>query len=416
MKILITTDTYEPMINGVVESVKNLKRELSMRGHDVRILALSDDLHSKVIGDVYYIKSFDIYVYPKARGTIPIERYCRKMIEKWKPDIIHSQTEFFTLTVAKRIALDLDIPIIHTYHTMYEYYTEYLFKTDKVGKSAAKFLTKHALAYVDAVIAPTEKVKEVLEKYKIHQPISVIPTGIDLSGFKNTKNVDFSKINSLKNKYKITDKEKVMITVGRIGAEKNLDEILDNLTVFTQTHKDFVWLIVGDGPYLPTLKSRVLRLNLEKYVKFAGMISHEEVPLYYRMSDLYVNASISETQGLTYIEALSSDLPILCRKDSCLDEIMCEGENGFYFSNQNEFLEKLDKIMQDEKLRSNMSENASKSAEKYSAAEFAKNVEKAYLETLRAYHIKRRIKANTLKGKTAGALRHIKMAVKNKIY
>ena len=271
MKILITTDTYEPMINGVVESVKNLKRELSMRGHDVRILALSDDLHSKVIGDVYYIKSFDIYVYPKARGTIPIERYCRKMIEKWKPDIIHSQTEFFTLTVAKRIAFDLDIPIIHTYHTMYEYYTEYLFKTDKVGKSAAKFLTKHALAYVDAVIAPTEKVKEVLEKYKIHQPISVIPTGIDLSGFKNTKNVDFSKINSLKNKYKITDKEKVMITVGRIGAEKNLDEILDNLTVFTQTHKDFVWLIVGDGPYLPTLKSRVLRLNLEKYVKFTSV-------------------------------------------------------------------------------------------------------------------------------------------------
>ena len=142
MKVLITTDTFTPTISGVVTSVINLNKELVRMGHDVRILTLSHGNYSSKQDNVYYIKSFGVNVYPNMRATVSFnDKYLKEILE-WGPDIIHSQCEFFSFVFAKRISKKLNIPIVHTYHTMYEHYTEYVLKNKTVGKKLVSAFSK----------------------------------------------------------------------------------------------------------------------------------------------------------------------------------------------------------------------------------------------------------------------------------
>ena len=121
MKILITSDWYLPAVNGVVTSVKNLRRELEARGHEVRVLTLSQNRHSCRKDGVTCLGSVAAgLIYPGARlRTALAGKWVREIVE-WGPDVVHSQCEFSTFFLARRIAEELDIPLVHTYHTVYE--------------------------------------------------------------------------------------------------------------------------------------------------------------------------------------------------------------------------------------------------------------------------------------------------------
>ena len=135
MKVLITTDWYYPVINGVVTSVQTLAAELKKRGNEVRILTLSRNHQSYREGGVYYAGSVGAgRIYPQARLKLPVSGKCIKELILWKPDIIHSQCEFSTFLMAKKIAKELQIPIVHTYHTVYEDYTHYFSPRKKWGE------------------------------------------------------------------------------------------------------------------------------------------------------------------------------------------------------------------------------------------------------------------------------------------
>lgn len=383
MRVLITTDTYLPAINGVVTSVDTLYRELKERGHDVRILTLSENIHTKKQDDVYYLRSFRVYVYPGVRGTVPIERTFRKEIERWKPDIIHTQTEFFTMVIAKKIAYDLNIPVIHTYHTMYEHYTRYLLKVDFIGKKSAKLLTKETLRTVDALIAPTGKVETTLRNYRMEQPIYVIPTGIPMEKIRRPFSEEEKQ--ELKRELNIPKEKKIIASIGRVGLEKNLDEIADYFIYLSRKHNDIVWLIGGDGPYRKELQSRIARLHLSDSVIFTGMIAPDEIYRYYKLADVFVSASISETQGLTYVEALMAGTPLVCRKDSCLEDILEEGKNGYYFEKEEDFVGHLEELLYDTEKRKAFSDYALESGYKFSKEQFALKVEQAYYDTIRKF-------------------------------
>lgn len=142
MKVLITTDWYEPVVNGVVVSVLNLKEELQKAGHDVKILTLSHNHFSYKKDDVYYISSWDVRrIYPQARVAFFIRsRYVKELV-KWKPDVIHSQCEFSSFLFARHIAKKTGAPIVHTYHTIYEDY-QYMFIKRKIGKKIVKLYSR----------------------------------------------------------------------------------------------------------------------------------------------------------------------------------------------------------------------------------------------------------------------------------
>lgn len=378
MKILITTDWYEPVVNGVVTSVVNLSKELRDRGHEVKILTLSRDHHTYIIGDVIYVASIGIgKIYPQARLKIPVVRKSIERLVEWKPDIIHSQCEFSTFFMAREIAKELDIPIVHTYHTVYEDYTHYFSPSIELGRKTVKKMTRLLSSRVSAMIAPSMKVKNVLEGYGVKCPVDIVPSGIDVSRFGKYAQTDAGR--KIRNRYSICDDKTVLLFVGRIAKEKNIDELL--LCQKETSAAGTVLMIVGDGPYRESIENRVDELGIRDSVIFTGMVDPDMLPEYYQAGDFFVSASTSETQGLTYMEALASGVPLLCRQDPCLDDVVEQGENGWTFTDERSFMHYIEKWRRMGKSEQNtMRESAMQTSEKFSLKTFADSVERIYTE------------------------------------
>lgn len=381
MRILITTDWYAPIINGVVTSVLNLESQLRKMGNEVRVLTLSQNCRSYVKGDVTYIGSLGAgVIYPNARMKIPVRSKYITDIINWKPDIIHSQCEFSTFMFAKKISKILGIPIIHTYHTVYEDYTHYFSPNEKWGKKAVMKFSKWITSSCERVIAPTEKVRAMLESYNISCPISVIPSGIDLEKFYRSEN---DKVAVIKRNLGIKNSDFVLVYIGRLAEEKNVDELIKMEKYFESDNIKL--LIVGDGPYREKLEKTVLECGVSDKVIFAGMAAPEDVGAYYKCGDVFVSASSSETQGLTYIEALASGLPVICKKDKCLDGVIDDVMNGFQYVDESEFINVINELSQKPEYVHDMSINAFNSSKKFSSENFGKKVFEAYRQTTDSY-------------------------------
>ncbi len=376
MKILITSDTYSPMVNGVVTSTMNLYNELRKQGHDVRILTLSSNGKSYINDNVYFLKSIAIKVYPGARIGATIKDTLIKDIIQWKPDIVHSQTEFTTLIYARYIVKKLSIPHVHTYHTMYEDYLKYLFKGKLITKENLRKIVKRILNKVDLVITPTIKVKETLISYGVYTHISVVPTGIDLSRFM-VDLLDAEK-EKLKEKLHIQKEDKVIVYVGRIGEEKNIEEVINNFAELAKVDQKVKLVIVGGGPYLEILRKVALENKVDDKIIFTGMIGPTDIYKYYKVGDVFVTASTSETQGLTYIEALSCGVPVLCKYDQCIDNVIINDHNGFAYNTKDEFVEEALKILNDAAYRNELSQNAISKAKEFSKEVFGNKICKQY--------------------------------------
>lgn len=383
MKILITSDCYLPTVNGVVTSIQQLSENLRALGHEVKILTLAIGMKNSVEGDVISLASVNAdFIYPDARLRIPKYNDEIKQLMEWKPDLIHSQSEFSSYLLAKRLAKRLQIPMIHTYHTVYEDYTHYFSPSKKMGRKIVASASRWVCKKTKAVIAPTEKVRKMLERYGIGpdgKMVPVIPTGIDPAPFN-----DRSRREEIRQRYGVSDDTCLLIGVGRLGKEKNYGEVLRYLSRYNDPRVRL--LLVGDGPDRSRLKKLVEELKLEARVDFTGMVPHKEVGPYYTAADLFVCASSSETQGLTYLEAEAAGLPVLCRRDDCLEGVIINGENGWQYDTYEEFSDYLTQML-DPDLRARMGASAKAHMEAhYSAEAFAKKVLSIYEDVL-AIHI-----------------------------
>ena len=376
MKILITTDTYRPTINGVVTSIESLKKALDRLGHDVRILTFSDSFNSKQEGDIYYMGSLGAgKFYPDARMNKLFYNRFYEDIMDWKPDIVHSQTEFTMFIQAKKIAKDLDIPLLHTYHTVYEDYTHYFSLNKKIGKELAKQFTKQIIKTTDGVVVPTNKIYNLLTDYNIHEDIYVAPTGINVNKLSECDDFD------IRSGYKIPEDKHIVLFLGRIGKEKNITEILQYLENIDRD--DIVFIIAGAGPFLSELKDICSNSKIRDRLIFTGMIDSSKVGNFYSNADVFVSASTSETQGLTFIESMACSTPIICRHDDCLDGVLIEGKTGFGYDTEEEFIDYLNQILDNEKLRDKMGKNCKQLVdENYTEDSFANKIEQIYKKVI----------------------------------
>lgn len=383
MRILLTTDLYKPAINGVVTSTVSLKKSLEDLGHEVRVLTLADQGYINKTEHIYAVSSVNANkIYPGARVKLFSDRAIMHNIMDWRPDLIHTQIEFSTFRMAKKIAHYLDIPIVHTYHTIYEDYTHYFSPSKITGRKIVSLLTKRVLSDVEAVIAPTQKVDNILENYGVTQPISVIPTGIQLERFQ--KPISSEVRQAIRAEYGIPEDTFLLISLGRLGKEKNIEEILTFLSLIKQKVH---FLIVGDGPNRENLINKVDELGLNDYVHFTGMVSPLEVAKYYQVSDLFVCASTSETQGLTYIEALASGIPALCRADESIENVIINGQNGYQYHHFKDFESGLYALMLNKDLYTEMANESTKFvAQFYSSQAFGRQVEMVYEQAMESYH------------------------------
>lgn len=382
MKVLITTDWYIPAINGVVSSVLNLRRELQAMGHEVRVLTLSQSDYSYESDGVIYLGSVSAgRIYPGARVRVGAAGRYLRQLQSWGPDIIHSQCEFSTFGLAKTLARRLGVPLVHTYHTVYENYTHYFSPSKRWGRRAVRHFTCAVAGQVDCMIAPTGKVEALLRSYDVRCPIAVAPSGIDLRPFEAP--AEEEKLAALRRQLGLDPEGLVLVSVGRLAQEKNHGELLEALAALPYADRRVQLVFVGDGPDRRQLERKANLLGLGGRVKFAGMAPPSQIALYYKLGDVFVSASQSETQGLTYAEALASGLPAVCRKDACLAGVVRNGVNGWQYETQAQFIQCVHTLAIDPSLRCRMAQAARQSAWQFSSRTFARRVLAVYEQQLR---------------------------------
>lgn len=378
MKILITTDLYTTATNGVVTSVRNLMDGLAKKGHEIRVLTVSENLKSHHEENVYYIKSLPLgAIYPDVRMPISYHhhRYIRELID-WKPDLIHSQCEFFSYQFAIYISRKTGAPIVHTYHTLYEQYVTYVIPSKRIGAYLVGKLSKRRLRKAEAIVAPTAKVETVLRNYGLHNTIYVVPSGVALE--QHQQRITEEQRRQKRKELGIPEDAPVLINLGRLGTEKNLTEVVELFAVARAHNEKLLLLIVGDGPARKELEETAERLKVRDYVIFTGMVDPGEVHAYYQLGDVFVSASTSETQGLTYVEAAANGLPLLCRKDPCLDGVLLEGRNGWEYEAQEDFCEILDSILSNPEWCRAAGTQSEQIAAAFDKSNFAEKIEDIY--------------------------------------
>lgn len=378
MKILITTDLYTTNTNGVVTSVRNLVEELTKKGHEIRVLTVSEKLKSHQEDNIYYVKSLPLgAIYPDVR--MPVSHYHHRFIRElidWKPDLIHSQCEFFSYQYAGYISRKTGAPIVHTYHTLYEQYVTYIFPSQRIGAFFVGKLSKYRLRKADAVVAPTAKVETVLKNYGLRNPIHVVPSGIALEQHKQRITEEERK--QRRSALGIPEDALVLLNLGRLGTEKNLTEVLELFAMARLQNSKLMLLIVGDGPARKELEEKAAQLDVSDYVIFTGMVAPEQVYAYYQLGDVFVSASTSETQGLTYVEAAANGLPLLCRKDPCLDGVLVDGRNGWEYEAEEEFCDIIDSILRNPDQRQAAGSQSEQIAASFDKSNFAEKIEDIY--------------------------------------
>ena len=220
--------------------------------------------------------------------------------------------------------------MVHTFHTLFDEYLSYVsgFFTRLFPKMMHNILVNRFLRPVSRQslieIVPTKKVYDQRYHYKlgINEDVRIIPTGINLDDFLESKRQA-----SLVSKYQLQDKF-VYLFVGRISEEKRISNIITAYKKVANANNRL--LIVGDGPELSKLRNLTLELELKENVIFTGFIEWKNISSYYALGDVFLCDSVSETQGLTYLEALASGLPLLVRKDDCLLNLLINDYNGKY--------------------------------------------------------------------------------------
>lgn len=383
MNIGLFTETYYPEINGVAASVYVLKEELEKQGHNVYVFTTTSPNAPKNERNVYRVHSLPCILISDRRVGLLYQRKIASAIKKLKLDIIHTNTEFSLGVFGRIMARELKIPIVHTYHTIYEDYTHYVTKGivfDQKAKKAVRLFSKVCCNKVDEVIVPTDKVKELLRNYHVTRSIKVIPTGINLGKF-DANNYDAEELANLRSSCGIDKDDKVILYLGRVSHEKNIQELLRYMPGYLKAHQDVKFVLIGDGPDSSRLRGIAECQPCSEQILFLGERPYDEVGKYYQMGDVFVSASNSETQGITFIEAMASGLPVVAKEDRCLEGIMNEGGNGHFFRNEQEFHSALDNILFSGRLNE-YSDYAKKTAHRFSTQEFANQIVGVYDEVL----------------------------------
>lgn len=383
MRIGIFTDTYPPFINGVSTSISMLEKGLIEKGHEVYIVTVNpDNLSYKYENDerILRIPGIPIGIYDyRLTGIYPLKALNK--IKSWNLDIIHSHTEFGIGIFARIIAKQYNIPLVHTYHTMYEDYVHYITHGyfDKPSRKIVEYLTKF---YCDKtakeLIVPSKKTYDLFkEKYKVDKSIHIIPTGIDTERFHRGR-YDSKELDSLRKDLNISKDNFILLYVGRLAEEKNVEFLLENHVEIIKKYPKVKLMIVGSGPDYEKFIEYSEKLKIIGNVIFTNAIPYEEIPKYYALADVFVTASTTETQGLTVIEATAASLPVVCIDDESFNTFVVDGLNGYLFHDKEEYVQRIFSLCSDKKKLSMMSKQACISSEKYSLTYFAEQVLAVY--------------------------------------
>lgn len=390
MNIGIFTDTYYPQVSGVATSIKTLREQLEKQGHTAYIFTTTDPNVDKSIYErnIFRFSSIPFISFTDRRIAVRGLFHAYQVAKELNLDIIHTQTEFSMGLIGKFVAKNLKIPCIHTYHTMYEDYLHYVAKGRLLKPYHVKQMSKSFCYHMSGIVAPSLRVKETLERYGIDEPIEIIPTGVDISKFSKSTN------ENIREKYKINPEQPLLLTLSRLAFEKNIDKLLNAMPDILARVPETKLMICGDGPARESLVQQVSDMNLTDSVIFTGEINNDEVGGYYKAADVFVSTSVSESQGLTYIEAIASGTKVITTHSPYTDSILTDASIGMTFTGEDELVNKVvDYLLNGEKY--NDSKPREELLNSISADNFGRKVVFFYEKCMLDFDMKKKLRFNS---------------------
>ncbi|MBI0583939.1 MAG: glycosyltransferase [Methanomassiliicoccus sp.] len=321
------TDSYLPARDGVVTSILLTKSQLEKLGHEVLVFAPAPCNGEREKG-VYYFRSVSYSKYP-GYSVAPFPTNKCEILRDLNVDVIHTHGLLFMGVRSMFAARTLELPVVVSFHTMVtdaaKYYAPVAIPEWITNRLFWVYL-KQLLERADSVIAPTAAIKSELLAYApaMHR-VEVIPTGVDCQRFR--PDIDGT---AIRQQYGL-DGEKVLLHVGRIAWEKNLDLVIKGFGELSASDPRARLMIVGEGPAKMHYQQMVSDEGLDDKVIFTGFISDDLLPQVYAACDASVIASKFETQGLVGLEAMASGKPVAGINYRAIRELIRKGENGYLF-------------------------------------------------------------------------------------
>ena len=384
LRIAMFTNNYLPFIGGVPISIERLWRGLAAMGNAVLLIAPRYRDQPQVEAHVLRVPS--ILAMGEKREFRLANIFLRRIgraVRDFRPDLIHLHHPFWLGSLGLLLAHRLRVPAVFTYHTRLEHYAHFV----PLPGTLFRNLISHALIKrfankCDAVIVPTYSAEEYLRMIGVKTPVFVQPTGIDYQRFRE---VTGEQVARLRASLGIGD-EQVLISVSRLSNEKNIDFLIDAIASLRgQTERPFLVLMIGDGHQRERLLRRIDELKLAGHFRLLGAVPPEEMAIYYRLGELFLFASKSETQGMVILEAMAAGLPVVAVRSSGIDDVVRQGYNGFKTpENIGQWCARVILLLEDDRLREEMSGHALLVAAEHSIEQFAAGVKEVYGTVLAA--------------------------------
>lgn len=338
MKIAYFTDTYLPNSDGVVTCLLNYRKGLEKRGHEVIILTPGTKKQKKENTDenVHYFSSASFKPYPDYRLALFPFPSARKILKEANVDLIHSHGIATTGLAAIDCAKELKKPCIASFHTMVPSATHYLTSREDMQKFFEDVAWKYLRWYYKffkKVIVPSEFTRKTLEEYGISNTM-VLPAGMDYRFYSRGEG------EWVRKRYRL-GKKRVVLHVGRIVKEKNLELLINEAESIINKKTNVAFLIVGEGPAEEHYRNMVKIKGLEEHFIFAGFVPKKELPDYYAAGDVFAFPSYFDTQGLVALEAMAAGLPVVAPERSGSSDFVKDGESGYLFREEVDFREKV---------------------------------------------------------------------------
>ena len=386
MRIGVFTDSYKPYVGGVVRSIEIFTEELKQLGHEVYIFAPNYP---------GIPEEKDVFRFPSIPSTykgfylgLPFSTRLEEFLKSHPLDIIHVHSPFILGRLGARVAKRLGIPLVFTYHTLYDQYTHYVPFVKDLSKEITRKVTVNFCNRCDLVITPTEIICTHIKGMGVKSNIRWLPTGIDLK--------EFSEIDRtwLKKKLGLDPREPVLLFVGRAAKEKNIPFVIDVFAKVLEQYSKASLVIVGEGPETPYLKEYVKELAVSERVFFTGKISRMELVNAYGGADLFVFSSATETQGIVIAEAKAAGLPVVAVNAFGVSNMVSDGEDGYLLTmDRRAFIEQIMNLLKDEELRQCLAKRAVENAKQFSSRLCAQKLVQYYQELLHTKITKAKAKA-----------------------
>jgi glycosyltransferase involved in cell wall biosynthesis len=316
-RIALVTETWPPEVNGVALTVARLARGLAARGHDLQLLRPRrdrDDAPREAGMEEPLLPGLPIPRYSELRMGLPARRRLRALWRETRPDIVHIATEGPLGWSALRAARELGIPVSSEFRTNFHMYSAH-YGIGWLQPTVTRYLRWfHNTASVTMV--PTEGMRAELAALGFER-LCVVGRGVDAERFDPRH-----RSAALRDLWGAGEHDPVLLCVGRLAAEKNLDLLLDAWRAAKASMPTARLVLVGDGP---------MRAQLEQQhpdVIFAGQRTGEDLAAHYASADLFVFPSLSETWGNVVTEAMASGLPVIAWNRAAAAELLRTGENG----------------------------------------------------------------------------------------